>query len=153
MTAWIKTSTNGDIISWGVHVGGRRWLLQLNINANEGVVGALRLSPINGFITGSTNLRDGQWHHIACVLTDDGSPNTEDVKLYVDGKAETISDLLPVDIDTGNLDGLNDPLRPVQIGARIPQTAGSPLYFNGWIDEVRIYNQDLSAGEIAILAN
>jgi hypothetical protein len=83
-----------------------------------------------------------QWHHIA--LTYDGSRYAEGVKLYVDGE--------PWEWEV-QLDDLNNPRplarQPVRIGAG----GGPQNRFKGAIDEVRIYGRDLSAAEVAVLAD
>ncbi len=83
-----------------------------------------------------------EWHHVA--LTYDGSRYAEGVKLYVDGE--------PWEWEV-QLDDLNNPRplarQPVKIGAG----GGPQNRFKGVIDEVRIYNRDLSAAEVAVLAD
>ena len=78
-----------------------------------------------------TDWTDGNWHHIAGVL--DHSNST--IKLYYDGTlvADTTEALTP-----GNAD------LPLNIGSR----GGTGLYFNGYMDEVRIWNVARSAEEI-----
>ncbi len=134
--AWINTDMNtvGTIISWGSSGAGENWLLLLYSS------GRLRLGVATGNINGTTVINDGQWHHVALVWEDSYGPYVADVKLYVDGEAEetTGSDRR---IDTGSE-------ADVTIGC-LP--AGG-WYFNGRIDNVRIYNRALDEGEIAALA-
>lgn len=98
----------------------------------------------NMILSGSTNLRDGRWHHV--TLTFDGQvagTYAANVSLYVDGVAETktvSSDLLK----TGSI--LNS--APFMIGSK---AGTADLPFNGTIDEVRIYNRALSTTEITNL--
>jgi hypothetical protein len=40
---------------------------------------------------GTTLLTDGNWHHVAAVVEDDGSPDVSEIKLYVDGKLDPIA--------------------------------------------------------------
>jgi len=137
VTAWIKTSTNGSIISWGSSGGdGQKWLARL-----DQTNGALRIAVQGGSIVGVTDISDNQWHHLAAVLDDDGSPDVSEIKLYVDGIEEGYSSILPQAIDTATA---ND----VAIGA-----IDSSGYFDGLIDDVRIYDRALSPTEIQLLAN
>ena len=135
--AWIKTSGPGAIIAWGRNANFIKWYMRVeNAAAKPGV---LRVETGGGSIRGSTDLRDGNWHHVAAVFSNDGSANVEDVILYVDGQVETINSVSPGLINTQ--------LDQVTIG-RDRQNR----HFNGTIDEVRIYHRALSAAEIAILA-
>jgi hypothetical protein len=83
-----------------------------------------------------------EWHHVALVY--DGSRYAEGVKLYVDGEQWEWE---------VQLDDLNNPRplarNPVKIGAG----GGPENRFKGAIDEVRIYNRDLAAAEVAVLAD
>lgn len=74
---WVKTTNgvNGEIISWGTAVTGGKWVVRF-------VDGRLRLEVHGGGTESSTQINDGQWHHIACVQ--DGT-NVGDAKFYIDG--------------------------------------------------------------------
>ncbi len=80
-----------------------------------------------------------QWTHL--FVTYDGSSKAGGLKLYVNGK--------PAEVEVTH-DTLTDSIKtakPVLIGRRHPS---SP--FKGMIDEVRIYNRELSVEEVAQLA-
>ncbi|HIJ69882.1 MAG TPA: LamG domain-containing protein, partial [Planctomycetes bacterium] len=87
------------------------------------------------------DLRDGTWHHVAAVLPM-GYIDVADVELYVDGVKMTDTASSGQTIETG---GILD----VKIGIL---DDGQNRYFNGLIDDVRIYNRALDASEIATLA-
>jgi hypothetical protein len=138
--AWIKTAdTAGQIISWGTTGVGVRWNL-----VTEGG-GRLRLEVGGGAIVGSKVICDGQWHHVAAVLDNDGTPNVKEVKLYVDGIQDTPSSAGDVGVNTET-----DPATAPDV--RIGVWLSSPLYFTGKLDEVRIYERALSAEEVWQLA-
>jgi hypothetical protein len=78
----------------------------------------------------------GQWNHVVFIYDD-----SFDVSLYVDGVfQETITHTTGGNSNTGAL----------LIGKSYPATGG---YFDGLIDDVRIYNRVLSADEIKRLYN
>ncbi|BCX47363.1 outermembrane adhesin-like protein [Haloferula helveola] len=142
VTAWIKvpdaatTPGLGSIVSWGSNggVNGNKWHFRLE-DASPGT-GALRVEVKGGYLRGSTDLRDDEWHHVAVVFPSGGS-NVTDCILYVDGVAETpgasSSQAMNTALAGGLVVGMDDQNR----------------HFQGLLDEVRIYDRALSAGEIA----
>ena len=84
-------------------------------------------------LSGSTAVNDGEWHHVAVVYKPSAAFK---FKLYIDGSLET----------TGNLSqSISTIAGPVRIGRR----ADNVNYFDGSIDNVRIWNVVLSNSEIA----
>jgi hypothetical protein len=134
--AWVKpNAVTGEIMGWGPDTTGNKWIVRVNEN------GTLRAEVNGGNICGTTVLTDGNWHHIAVVLENDGSPDISEARLYVDGVLETTGAATPHLVDTGST-------VDVQIGVHY----SLHRYFNGLMDEVRIYNRALSTAEIAALA-
>lgn len=102
--------------------------------------GALNINVGGGQVTGTTDLRDNLWHHVACTFQDDGSPDVGDVKLFVNGVEEARTCLTH---------------QTVRTAASSPVTIGSAFgtgYFEGGIDEFRLIPQALSPAEIAAIA-
>lgn len=131
-TGWIKTAqAPGHIMNWGLVETGEKWVIRLNSD------GTLRAEVQGGYMYGTTSLDDGRWHHIAVVLKEDDNTNITDVRLYVDGEQETIGDYSSQQIDTAS--GYD-----VKIGKHI----SNEVYFDGLIDDVRIYNRALSNEQI-----
>ena len=102
--------------------------------------GNLNVQVGGGTIFGTTVITDGNWHHVAAVLENDGSPNLNEVRLYVDGTEEAVPGTAMV-INT-ILDN------EVKIGV----FSDTAKYFEGLIDEVRIYSRALTEAEIQALA-
>ena len=128
MEAWINsTVANKEIISWGVNSSTEKWSFRINGN------GTIRAEVNGGFIYGTTLVDDGQWHHVACVLTGNNIANAQ---LYVDGVLETVGASQGQTVNTSTSTNLN-------IGYGRNNT-----YFDGNIDEVRIWNAALSGATL-----
>jgi hypothetical protein len=135
--AWIKTTdTDAAILSWGDRdTSGARWVFKINST------GAIRVSVGGGNIIGSEIVTDDTWHHVAAVLVDDGSPNSDEIRLYVDGVEDTNTTAVSQAIAEGSVNA------DVLVGA-----FSSGNYCDGLIDDVRIYDFALSEQEIQSLS-
>jgi MYXO-CTERM domain-containing protein len=148
VTFWVKTTdlnTHG-IVAWGdAGANGRKWHLRVNNDEGNGPLGAIRTEVQGGFNIGTTNIADGEWHHVASVFANDGSPDVADVLHYVDGVLEERGGFVdePIDTDISELATL------VTIGRRTQGAAQD--YFGGLIADVQIYDKALSAAEVAAL--
>lgn len=124
--AWINTSIpNKEIVSWGLNATGQKWVFRVN----DG--GQLRVEVNGGSIYGTTLLDDGEWHHVACVFS---GTEVDDILLYVDGQLETVGASTNLAINTNVVDGIN---------LRVSRGVND-RYFEGSIDEVRIWDAALS---------
>jgi len=133
--AWINvTKTSASIICWGPSGSGTKWVMRTHNNP-----ATLRLECGRGNTYGTTDLVDGEWHHVAAVLFDDGSPDVSEVKLYVDG----------------NL----DPIMPGGTSNQMDTSSGGEFRiaydlnnagrnFDGMMDDIRIYDRALSTEDI-----
>ena len=136
VSAWIKISAFDKDWQTIVAKGDRSWRLQRNWGENTlefGCSGLVVPGTDWGQIFGKTNVNDGHWHHVAGVY------DQEKIYLYIDGSMDasaTASGMIRV----------ND--EPVYIGENSQMTN---RFWNGMIDDVRIYNYALSAEEISAI--
>ena len=131
-SAWIKPAkASGVILAWGSTDVGAKWIVCINED------GTLRTEVSGGYLYGTTVLTNNQWHHITVVLSDDGSPEVNEIQLYVDGQRETIGDVASYPINTAAT-------QDVRIGAFYT----GPRYFQGLIDDVQIYDRPLKEAEV-----
>ncbi|PIF44794.1 putative secreted protein (Por secretion system target) [Chryseobacterium sp. 52] len=136
--AWIKTTaTSGEnlIVSWGSDsVNGGRFTIRLNTTSG---ISKLRVENKGGGVNGNITVNDGNWHHIA-VVYDNSAPSATRYKLYVDG-VQDVAGSISTSLNT--LQSTN-----MIIGRRISPSLGG--FFNGTIDEVRVWNAARSQTEI-----
>ncbi|WP_161488185.1 glycosyl hydrolase [Sedimentisphaera cyanobacteriorum] len=133
---WIKPfGRDMQILSWGSKAQGEKWVVRVNDSGN------LTIGAGGGYKYGTYNLVDGKWHHIAIVLPKLENPQVSDVVFYVDGQRDQESRISEVSINTS--DGID-----VTIGG-YPE---SPFFYEGLIDELRIYDTALSEDLIQALA-
>src|SRR3990167_7317139 len=140
-SAWINTTNgiNRTIVSNYTYATSPGWVFELGVatSANKPYFLIINANAMNGRVVyGSTNLNDGRWHHVA--FTYSGANDASGILLYVDGSAETLTTL--INTDPGTL---------VDTGIKIGQFAPNLNFFDGKMDDVRIYNRALSAGEVA----
>ena len=148
ISAWVRVSDTSVIekqviFGYGTESDGQRFGFRLDTKTPEQ---KLRLEVRGGFILGTTKINDGNWHHVAVVVDDfdnSGILDVDEVKLYVDGVEENVSDSASQAINT------SDEAIPL-IGA---SSHAANCNFKGDIDELRITNSALSANEISALMN
>ena len=141
ISAWFKTTSNNEAI-FSTDGGGSSLPLttMTRIFVNSG--GYIQYDPYNvsSRITSTVTVNDGNWHFV-CVSTD-SSGNT---KLYVDDQS-------PI---TGTGGGINFRSQ-TWIGCTdnaVYSTIVRSNFFNGSIDQVRIYDSALSAANVTTLYN
>ena len=141
-SAWFKTTgTQGMIVTEGGCYGG--WALRTgNISVTETGLLMVMLKEsgsLNAYLAKTaTSYNNDTWYHVAAVITTNTSnPAGNHADIYVDGLIVPTTELKPYSYA---------PATPNwRIGARYDV---SPVYFNGKIDDVRIYTRALSAQEI-----
>ena len=144
LSLWFKSSgTAADAIAGkgGVEAGGKRYLLTLNDPtgcATGGIKGEIDDNTTSKFVCSvGTSYNDGQWYHTAVVR--DGN----NLRLYIDGVEDGNS---PTDI-TGY--GSLDSSRIFSIGSIFSEVSAQQVsFFDGIIDEVRVWNDARTQNEI-----
>jgi hypothetical protein len=132
IAAWVKSDgTNWSDAS--IVTRGYNWRLHVSGSAN-GTIQCMDTQPQGSKAGGSVNINDGEWHHVAGVY--DG---TEYI-LYVDGVQDGPS--VPA---TGPIAQTTS--HKLTIGAFERQSVVSKFY-DGFIDDVRVYDRALPAEEI-----
>lgn len=140
VSARVKPETKNDGRNGCVVSRLETWLgkgaFELDIQQDVGAGGEaiLRVRRAGGNevdVVGTTDLRDGKWHHIV------GMRKGNNIYLYVDNVLEGSNSANDIEMH-------NTP--DTYIGRR--QTGGDPLWYKGWIDEVRIYDRALEVSEI-----
>ncbi|MFA4817187.1 MAG: LamG-like jellyroll fold domain-containing protein [Parcubacteria group bacterium] len=84
-------------------------------------------------VTSLAAVGDNTWHHAMCVY------DKQNLKVYVDG------------IESGLIAGANNIYYYGSVGVRLGFHYESGTYFNGFLDDMRIYNLALGASEVAAL--
>jgi Carbohydrate family 9 binding domain-like/Concanavalin A-like lectin/glucanases superfamily/Tetratricopeptide repeat len=120
---WMAIITKGDS-AWRMSTVSQDHKIHFSVNHYDRSDG----------IRGSTDLTLNQWHHVAAVY------NGDTLRLYIDGKLDSTQPW------TGGI-AQND--ADVLIGENAEHTG---RFFDGLIDDLRIYNYALSEGEITGLA-
>ena len=145
LSAWVKTSGSGAIINkdlGGFVTGGRDFLLRLLDGVPQIYFFNANWVAENDFVvvSATSDLTDNEWHYVtATVLGTNSEGGDGKARIYVDGilegtSTDTITDIAVFDTTD------------VTIGAR--EIAGSELYFNGLIDEPRIWKKALTEEEV-----
>ncbi|KPK37188.1 MAG: hypothetical protein AMJ65_15210 [Phycisphaerae bacterium SG8_4] len=139
VSAWIKVNAFDINYQTIISKGDTAWRLQRNAGTDTLEFGCMGVPVPNnvtwGGIFGKVGVNDGQWHH--AVGTYDG----QRISLYVDGA-------LDVSVDAAGSIKTND--AAVYIGENSEKPG---RFWNGLIDDVRVYTYALSADEIAAIAS
>jgi hypothetical protein len=144
--AWVKTASFGSAQHWTsapileAEVGGVAYDFGFGIDnngklmfGNGGLVDGLL---IDSWITGTTTINNGAWHHVCATRSDsDGGA----VVLYADGK--------PDNAGVTGTGAVNQ-----NSTARIASGTDGAWPFVGLIDDLRVYESALSAEQVAIVA-
>ena len=107
--------------------GDQRGLLGAGVSGGKGK---------ENFISSTTVVADGKWHHVALVVNEKLSSS----KLYIDGKKENQGEVKDVRV-LANLQ--------TTLGVWSPDERGNGYgHFNGDLDDLRIYKKPLTDAEV-----
>ena len=142
VAAWFKTSTNFGTEAFIVNKGGigsdsagENMNYQISMTSAELIkVGFETSSGADQFISSVNTYNDGQWHY--AVVTNDGI----NLRLYIDGVQVAVK-------ATGGASPESSGTKPVRIGANSRVTPPGN-FFTGEVDEVRVWNDDLTAQQV-----
>ena len=148
-----RNSQAYSIIGWGYsdpHHSPQKWEIGWNTARfpvrGTGVKGAVRTDFGSGHTIGTTDLRDGRWHHVVSVFTGgEHADAATHIRHYVDGRFEGVSAYRQQAIDT-----------ETDTEKSIPAVIGKYLYpgdqlfktFHGSIDELYVFNAALTPSQI-----
>ncbi len=132
---WVRTSSTAvqnTMLCYGGTTAGTKWCI-----ATSGASSHLFLLVVAGNLQGTVIINDGKWHHITVSYDPVRGNNVTDVLIYVDGESDAISGSGSEVLQTSQ-DNL-------EVGI---ETDGASFPFDGEMDDVRIYDRELSANEI-----
>jgi len=144
VAAWINTTGSGMLVTKMGFVGGANpdgWGMSVSGNGTLGaVLHKAGVGSVNIFAGDGAVVNNGQWRHVAVVFNRAGN-----LIRYVDGAATGTQNSL------ASLNGQSlDSPKQLRIGAR--DQSGDEIFFNGRIDDARVYDRALNGEEVAALA-
>ena len=144
IAAWVKTDSVSDdfkfIAATRESSGDEKgWELLANQSSLGGqLVFQVDTGPSTGSRIGTSNIRDGQWHHVA------GIRSGNKLYVYVDGLIET-------GLNQDNDGGTINSTAATFIGKTMSINDTSNARWNGLIDEVAVFSRALTADEVAAI--
>ena len=151
ISLWVKSTVAAsaqNLVTKGDFGGTREYQFQFLGGGNAGKL-AITLYTSSGseyiYAIGTTAYTQNQWHHY--VVTYDGSESETGITLYFDDSDDTATRG-----ETGTYLGMSNSAVAVGLGARFSFTAWG-VFLTGDMDNVRIYDRELSAAEVTQLFN
>ncbi len=162
--AWIRCAPDHpwqqyqSIAGWGVPTIGFAGKSELLVIRDKpGAPARLRLSFDQFLFTGTTDLADGRWHHVAGVFEGQGgsaggSGEADMVRLYVDGFREAFHPTLTSTTTSPRMPSTRAGGAPLMIGYVPAHPRSIAKAFQGAIDEVMVFDAALSEARIREIA-
>ena len=145
ISLWVKTTKTGSVrVMIAKEDGSAQTGYQLGHTGTATALPEFQLRNAAGNrirVTGTTQINDGSFHHI--LVTYSGSSSASGVTIYVDGSAESLT----VNNDTLTLTTISSD--PLSIGSR----SNGGAYFDGHIDEVGVWDSELTSGDTTAIYN
>lgn len=141
ISLWAKFTSNGTMYLWMHDPKNGMW----RVRTSSGIINAdiynYSTSRITTVVQYTTPINDGEWHHI--VFSYERTGNSE---LFVDG-------VLRESVAMGGhpLEEFTGASYYTSIGARTRATAGTLDYFQGYLDQLRIYGRALTQSDVDLL--
>jgi hypothetical protein len=157
---WVKVPRDSSIeegygiVNWGTAAPGLAWQISVNPQANDGPLGRLRLGVHDGWVVGTTDLRDDRWHHCAVVMYGGHRPDSAThILLYLDGELEPAARKAVREIRTQITgEGAHNMWLGRNLGyIRLGEPAPLGRFFRGSVDEVFVFNASLNQEQIRSL--
>lgn len=105
------------------------WSFFCNLSGESGTRGAVRVAVGSGEITGTTDIADGNWHHVAGrFIGGDDAGVSSHFHLFVDGVLESFTGFEPSEVPSARAGIL-----------RLGDAGKEGL--SGWIDEVNLFRE------------
>jgi hypothetical protein len=136
VSIWVKKTTSG--LEYVVSNSSSTSKAGFDIVINSLNVNFQRRTTTKQAATGYINIgfTYNTWHHLVGTYND----TTDDLKLYLDGVLKNTS-TTSVDVNSASVD------------LRIGCSAVNSLFFQGGIDEVSLFNSELSSGDVSTIYN
>lgn len=144
-TTWIKRDSIDNRLQ-NIYTNGR-WDNALRIQTDNKILFSLNLAGKTVYLYSTSTITDTNWHHIT------GTYDGATMKIYIDNNAKGSKIICELD------DLLSLLLNPTSTCAKIKtdvyysigSESSNAYYFNGSIDEMKIYNRGLSASDITAI--
>jgi hypothetical protein len=148
VSLWVKTTQTGVDTALFCKTGDssdyRGYLLNQSATGDGLWFFLCSVCPTNCIEVRTTRtINDGKWHHV--VVTYSGSSTAAGVLIYIDGGA------VPTTTAEDTLTGTILTTNPFYLASRA--TSGLPQPFAGFLDEVSIWDKELSAVEVDAIYN
>ena len=150
ISGWIYAPTNDAWILSKAHTSaGRQFYLAVRNHSGTAYVTAViydQLTTRHRVYRGSTAIANNSWKHVV-MLFDNSLPNTSNVKLWVNGTAETMT----LAAQQGTWDNIYDGNANLGIGGWLGPSQQIP--FSSRNDDIRVFDRALTTSEIKHLAS